>query len=33
LEIRNKHIIEKKDKYIQIVGFGEGLEAQSKIIG
>ncbi len=35
LEIKNKQIIKKKDKFIQNLqrAFGEGVETQSRIVG
>jgi hypothetical protein len=35
LEIKNKNIIEKKDRFVQkfAMNFGEGVEAQNKVVG
>jgi len=35
LEIKNKHIIEEKDRFVQkfAMNFQEGVEAQSRVVG
>jgi hypothetical protein len=35
LEIKNKHIIKEKDRFVQkfAMNFGEGVEAQSRVVG